>query len=420
MRRLTVVLSLFCIVNFGYSRQFGYDNSEDYLYQDFKESDRIFIDYKPVELEAEVGLGSQCGKISLKNTMKGVLKNLYSERYLNGLVAKLAYASPELFICMLNPKLCNFIKQTKINLNLLAKFRLDQCAIIDKYTTKRASEYTKSRANCIGKRREKGDNLEMAIEACNSDVFDKIYSLTGENKYVTTQKVVNDSLKWLGVKDSKTRDLVYEMVGDTVITKGKVRLDIGSAPSSSMLLYKREEDIQQDTYAHICKDIVERVHAKDTSIQKIVSSYAVKEKFAKLKQQNLINVETLENLSKLPLNRQKRLCKELANAISTEIIRQEIIKAHKLLSAAQMNPHMGDAAAKELQKRIDLLNRHLKLKAYQKTKSLGEVMAFINSEGSKITKEEAQTIRGEISKEIAMKNIREELLFNCVYEARCQ
>ena len=55
----------------------------DYLFgSNSKHGDPIFDRYRTIDLDVDIGIGSDCGRIDIKNTLRAALRNILDTKYL--------------------------------------------------------------------------------------------------------------------------------------------------------------------------------------------------------------------------------------------------------------------------------------------------------------------------------------------------
>ena len=114
----------------------------DYLLKSYgRRKDPVFDEYRTIDLSAELGVGADCGRISIENTMKAALKNVLDARYLEGMGQDILASSPMLLTCYFSPTWCSILKHSRIRANFLSQLRLNQCRAIDAYTDDRVAEF---------------------------------------------------------------------------------------------------------------------------------------------------------------------------------------------------------------------------------------------------------------------------------------
>ena len=139
---------------------------DDYLMKSFNEHhDPIFDNgTQVIDLGVNLGIGSDCGRVNFEGTMKSTLKNLLDSKYYGDVGRNIIGASPMLLTCYMSPTWCAILKHTQVSANFLSQMRLDQCALIDKYTDSRTEDYYKERQDCVRQKiADNGGDLESAM-----------------------------------------------------------------------------------------------------------------------------------------------------------------------------------------------------------------------------------------------------------------
>lgn len=105
---------------------------EDYRWQGYGEVRDSIFNAPEVSLDLDIGITSDCGKIDIKGTVQGALKNILNAKYFKDLGTSIVGASPMLLTCYLSPTWCAILKKFRAQANMLAQLRLNQCKAIDK------------------------------------------------------------------------------------------------------------------------------------------------------------------------------------------------------------------------------------------------------------------------------------------------
>ena len=213
--------------------------SSDYLYQtQGLKKDPVFDEYRSVDLGLNLGIGSDCGRVDFKSTLQASLKNILDSRYFGDMGKDIMAGSPMLLACYFSPTWCAILKHSQINANFMSQMRLNQCALMDKYTDSRVGEYYEERQTCVHRQIESnGGNIEAAMQACNSNrMWDTDVANWSGSKYgekSNSNKLIESSARWAGFdtpEASSTVKLVKNLVGDTVVSRGKVSVEYGDKP----------------------------------------------------------------------------------------------------------------------------------------------------------------------------------------------
>lgn len=429
MRNLVFVILLFSQVL--YAKEFNYRheqelNSNDYLFKDRTEgADSVFDKYQTVDLGFNLAIGSDCGKVDFKNTLQGTLKNLLDAKYFESVGSSILSASPMLMTCYFSPTWCSILKHTRMNANFLSQMRLDQCALIDKYTDQRSEDFKKERQECVRKAIDRNNgNIENALNECQetSEYSFNLSNWAGKRfgDKASQNKLIESSAKWAGFNDDNAKrsvELVKALVGDTVIGKGQISVEYG--PKSKALTPRlRLYQIEKDTYQGLCQKLLKKL---DRSSIDAIKPDELKELGAN-KGENYLDRETLHYLSVLPYIKRGSYCRKLAYSISLTKFSKEMNRSLDILNILEQNPNLPDNRKREItQKRTrlkDSIDSTLKLQRLQNT-PLNQVIAMINKEGKNY---EGAYSKRLLDTKAASKNAKRSrnLLFDCSDGVLCQ
>ncbi len=403
MAYLTIFLLILTVNTYSKDYSANYTSrlsASDYLLKDRgKHSDPVFDVYRTVDLGVDLGIGSDCGRISLKNTLKASLKNLLINREYFGEVGRsILAASPMLLTCYFSPTWCSILKHGRITANFLAQMRLDQCSLIDKYTDSRTEDFYIERQKCVHSAIERKDgNMEQAMKECqNGNVHQYDLSNWAGSRYgkkTSSNKLLESSAKWAGFNDSESNkllDLAKSIVGETIISKGKISINYGTrkvalTPRTYLM------SIEKETYNSLCKNLFQKIDAqKDKhSIEKIVTDNDLRT-ISQNEKERLIDRQTLRSLVYLPLNKRKIACKKLSAAMSLTMFSRKMNRTIDMLTRQSHDPHLPPKWKRKLKEKISKLetsvDRTIKSKK-DENKPLNEVLSLINKEGSKYINE---------------------------------
>ena len=110
----------------------------DYLFNSYgKKQDLVFDQFPTVNLGMDFGIGADCGRINIRDTMRASFKNILDSKYIEDMGQNIIGSSPMLLACYYSPTWCAILKQSQLRASLLANLRLDQCSMIDKYVDHR-------------------------------------------------------------------------------------------------------------------------------------------------------------------------------------------------------------------------------------------------------------------------------------------
>ncbi|MBX9767212.1 MAG: hypothetical protein K2X47_08075, partial [Bdellovibrionales bacterium] len=246
MKTILSFVSIACIVNLAHAEgnDFDYRNKSElrsnaYLFQQQGlKRDPVFDEYRSVDLGINLGVGSDCGRVDFKNTLQATLKNILDSRYFGDMGKDIMAGSPMLLACYFSPTWCAILKHSQINANFMSQMRLNQCALMDKYVDSRVGDFYEERQICVHREIEKnGGNIESAMQTCNSGrMWDTDLTNWAGSKYgekSNSNKLIESSARWAGFDSaagSPAVKLVQSLVGDTVVSRGKVSVEYGDKP----------------------------------------------------------------------------------------------------------------------------------------------------------------------------------------------
>lgn len=429
--RIFIILSLF-IYSSVFAKGFNYRheqglNSQDYLFKDRSDgADDVFNQYQTIDLGFNLAVGSDCGKVDFKSTLQGTLKNLLDAKYFESVGSSILSASPMLMTCYFSPTWCSILKHTRVNANFLSQMRLDQCALIDKYTDHRSEDFKKERQECVHKAiKNNGGNIEKALKECQSgstNSFD-LSNWAGQRfgDKSSQNKLIESSAKWAGFNDQESKrsvELVKALVGDTVIGKGRVSVDYGpknKAITPRLRLYK----IEKDTYQNLCKKLLSKLDGS-MSIDEISDNEL--NKFGKNKGELFLDRQTLHYLSILPFIKRGSYCRKLAYSISLTKFSKEMNRSLDILNILEQNPNLPQNRKFEISKKRsrlkDSIDSTLKLQKLQNT-PLNQVISMINKEGQSYEGSYSKRILETKANRLNSRRTRN-LLFDCADGVLCQ
>ena len=368
----------------------------DYLYGSYGElGDPVFDEYRTVSLDVDIGIGSDCGRINIKNTLSAALRNVLDTKYLGRIGHDILAASPMLLTCYFSPTWCAILKHMQIKANFLAELRLNQCNAINKYMDQRVSDYYEERSDCVQKSIKKEDgNFEKAMESCNNYGDYNLKSWTGDGKNTAENRIIESTAKWAGFEGEGAQrvvDLTKSLIGDTIIKNGTASVDYGPkriqfTPRTYLM------DMKEATYKKLCGELLTKLvnsGGGGANVYKVVSDQDLKDASGSGK--SIIDRQTLLSLSYMPYKKRKIVCRKLSDALALGTYNDDMGKTLDFVSSKiGSNPHLPkekqlDADRKQhtLKDQIELT---LEIENYSST-PLNTVLYQINKEGAQYVKE---------------------------------
>lgn len=394
-RKITLMILLLVSTRtvWAETSQYQYTNElspNDYLFGSYgRKNDPIFDNQRVIDLDIDLGIGSDCGKIDFRNTLRASLSNIFDKKYMEGMFNNILGASPMLLTCYLSPTWCSILKQAQLKANFLANMRMDQCALVDKYVDSRVEDYYQERQQCVRQAiARNGGNGEAALEQCKNYWDVNLSSWSGDGKKGNS-KLLEDSAKWAGFtggQADKVVSLVREFVGDTIVTKGKVSVDFGPrrvqlTPRTHLL------SLERATFSHLCGNVVQKVRqsGRASNVDKVVS----KEDLMKLNgdsSDQLVDRATIRSLAFMPYEARMKACRKLSDAISMSVFAREMNQSLDFLTKVSQNPHLPDQRRQEIDRKRRALKDQVQMTVtlkQQNSEPLNKVLAQINKEGQK-------------------------------------
>lgn len=393
MPKASLFLLLFLIWRHSFSsdtfdyRDTGSLTPEGYLFGSHgKDKDPIFDVYRTIDLDVDLGIGSDCGKINFKNTLRGSLKNILDSKYLGNMGKDIIAASPMLFVCYFSPTWCAILKHSHIRASFLAQLRFDQCRAINSYVDSRVSDYYEERSKCSQNSIKQTDgNLEEAMESCKNYWDADITNWAGDGKS-TENQLIESTARWAGFKGAeaeKTVSLVKSFVGDTIIKKGFISVDYGPrrvqlTPRTYLM------GLKKTTFSKLCSGILKKVinsGGYKANIYRTVTDGELNEIGGSVDRQTLLS------LAYMPYKERELACRKLSDAISMTQFSDEINKTLDFISSKMAtNPHLPENRKAEVERKRKAFTDQVELTLALENKTsepLNEILSQINKEGSK-------------------------------------
>ena len=420
-----IIVSLFLQIppanasNIDYFHTGELEPSDYLLGSNSKAGDPIFDRYRTVDLNVDIGIGSDCGRISIKDTMQAALKNILDTKYLGDMGSDIMAASPMLLTCYFSPTWCAILKHSRIRANFLAQLRLNQCRAINRFVDQRVSDYYESRSSCIQDSIKKHNgNFERAMESCqNYRAFDiRDWSGDGDS---TVNKLIESTAKWAKMTDDESQrivDLTKSFVGDTVIQRGEVSIDFGPrrvqlTPRTYLM------EVRNSIFERLCKGILSKVVRSGgyrANVYRVISNDELQEVSGS--NQIKIDHQTILSLAYMPRKKRVMACKRLSDALAMGIYTEDMGKTLDFISSKMVaNPHLPEKRKAEVDLKRRAFKDHVELTldlAKENSEPLNKVLFQINSDGRMYINE--QIDRNLDSEQGAVQAVRaEEMFFDC-------
>lgn len=366
--------------------------SDDYLLKSFNDHrDPIFDNgAQVIDLGLNLGIGSDCGRVNFEGTMKSTLKNLLDSKYYGDVGKNIIAASPMLLTCYMSPTWCAILKHTQVSANFLSQMRLDQCALIDKYTDSRTEDYYRERQDCVRQKiADNGGDLENAMGSCqnvyNADLKNWAGKSSGDK--AQTNKLIESSTKWAGFTGAdaeRATDLVKAFVGDTVLSQGNISVEYGTRRKAlTPELYLKE--LQGGMQQKLCDGIMVRIDREGAtrSIDQLVSDRELKA-LSPDSSEVLIDRQTVEALAFMPYRQRQAACKRLADTMALTVFTKDVNRSVDVLAVAAQNPNLPPERKAEIEEKRRRLKESVDLTLElqrQRSEPLRNVLHEINEKG---------------------------------------
>ena len=378
------------ILNFENSKRLS--PSEYMLRSHENKDDPIFSkSYQIIDLGLDVGIGSDCGKVDFRGTMRAALKNTLDAKYFGDLGRDIMAASPMLATCYFSPTWCSVLKQGQLSAHFLSQMRLNQCALIDKYTDDRTEDFYRERQTCVRKEigRQSG-NLESALSSCQNPFDLDLTSWTGAGRGdgKSENRLIESSAKWAGLEGDRAGEavnLAKAFVGDTVVSKGHISVDYGpkKVPTTP---YSHLVDLQEKEYSVLCDDLLKKIERERSArtVDEIITYRDLKKLSGDGRP--LIDKETIQAMSFLPRGARDEACRKLSNEMALTLFTKQMNDTLDVLTVASQNPNLPPHRKKEIdEKRASLKeSTDMTLKLHRERNGpLNETVKAINEEGGR-------------------------------------
>ena len=365
--------------------------AHDYLFkrQELKR-DPVFDEYRTVDVGVNLGIGSDCGRIDFRSTLQASLQNILDSRYFGDMGKDIIAGSPMLIACYFSPTWCAILKHSQINANFMSQMRLNQCSLMDKYVDSRVQEFYEERQTCVHREIERnGGNIETAMQTCNSArMWETDLSNWSGSKYgekTSSNKLIASSARWAGLDTPASAgalNLVKNLVGDTVVSRGRVSVEYGDKPFG-ITPRTHLSGIEREVQEKLCQGLLKKIDDAGTNFAQVIR-LADLDAVTGIKDQAILDRQTLRNLAVMPYRARVLYCQRLASSIAIARFSEDMNRSLDILALASQNPNLPEKRKKEIEdKRTALKNSVEATIDLQRERnfSLNEVVAQINQDG---------------------------------------
>lgn len=399
----------------------------DYLMKSREErQDSVFEKYQAIDLGVDLGIGSDCGRVDFKNTLRSSLTNMLDAKYFGDLGRNIIASSPMLATCYFSPTWCAILKHSQLSANFMSQMRLDQCALIDKYTDKRTEDFYEERQTCVHKKiEENGGDLESAMDSCRNVWQADLSNWAGGDSKTPTNKLIESSAAWAGYQGEESKkavDMVKSFVGDTIVTRGKVSVDYGSR-ASALTPQRHLQELRAGIESKLCRQLVQRVFAErgTRSIRDLISDNDLKSVSGNSKEY-LIDRGTIEALAFMPSIQRENACKRLSDAIAMTTLTKDLNRSIDILSVSAQNPHLPPHRKAELEEKSRALKESmdmtLKLER-ERTEPLNRIVSQVNEEGDRYRDHASERILSGEKSRLEQDSVKS-AFFDCADGVMCE
>jgi hypothetical protein len=339
-------------------------------------------------LDVDLGIGSDCGNMDIRSSLKGSLENILNKDYFDQVGRDIIGAAPMLTVCYMSPTWCSILKSSRLEANLVTGTRLDQCKIIDSYADSRVQDFQAERQGCVRKKLlENGGNVDAATDACRGSLSaSRLTSWSGDGEKVSENSLFDASAKWAGFTDKDERSTLNYLkatVGDTVVAQGRVSVrfgDGGAVSSPRHFLEVTSQDIEKK----LCSGLVRRVSENPSQPLVYQVSDAELDALSLGTPIHAIDRRTIRSLSLLPPARRDQACAALARKLAVAIVAYQSNKGMEMMTTLLQNPHLLDHRKAELGRKREEFKDEVQaaLAAENADQApLRETLRYVNQEG---------------------------------------
>ncbi len=385
--------------NLRYEKQRSF-SPNDYLLKSREDrKDPVFDRYQSVNLGVDLGIGSDCGRVDFKNTLRSSLTNMLDAKYFGDLGKNIIASSPMLATCYFSPTWCAILKHGQISANFMAQMRLDQCSLIDKYTDKRTEDFYQERQTCIHQKiQNDGGNLESAMESCGNVWGADLSNWAGGGAKAQTNKLIESSAAWAGYSGpeaSRSVDMLKSFVGDTVVSRGKVSVEYGSR-ASALTPQKHLQELRSGIETKLCRGLVHRVAQSrgQQSTSQLVSDQDLKA-VSGASGEPLIDRQTIEALAYMPELKRSEACKKLSDALAMTSLTKDMNRSLDILTVSAQNPNLPPHRKTELEEKRQAFKESLDMTLAlerERGEPLNRILSKVNEEGLRYRDDSSERI----------------------------
>jgi len=388
--------------------------------------DPVFDRYQTIDLGVNLGIGSDCGRVDFRSTLRSSLSNMLDSKYFGDLGKDIIAASPMLILCYMSPSWCSIVKGAQLNANFLSQMRLDQCALIDRYTDKRVDDFYAERQSCVHKKiEENGGDLEAAMDSCRNIWDVDLTSWAGGGGKTDSNKLLESSSTWAGYEGEaadRSLDLLKSLVGDTVVSKGNISVEYGSR-AAPLTPQKHLQELRSGVHTKLCQNLVVRAATKrgNESITRTVTDRDLKDVSGGA-EEVLVDRQTIEALAYMPILQREAACRKLSDAVAMTTMTRDMNRSLDILTVSSQNPHLPPHRKTELDEKRRTLKESIEITMElqrERNEPLNRVVSQINSEGERYRGETSDRVISSSAAALDHESVRS-AFFDCADNVMCQ
>jgi hypothetical protein len=210
---------------------------------------------------------------------------------------------------------------------------------------------------------------------------------------VESNRLIDSSAKWAGLDgpdQKRSVELVKEMVGDTVISRGNISVEYG--PRQSALSPRSYlQDIEKTTYEKLCLGVMGRLSeaGPGTSPDKVVTSTDLLD-LSPGYEAPLIDRQTIRSLQAMPPRQRDMACRKIADALSMTLFSNDVSKSLDLLTTLAQNPNLPPNRKAEIEQKRKSMKESIEMTlSLQKERNvpLNQVLSQVNQDGARYQNE---------------------------------
>lgn len=228
------------------------------------------------------------------------------------------------------------------------------------------------------------------MEECkNGNAYDfDLSDWSGKGGKVSENKLLESSAKWANLNDeksTKTLNLLKSIVGETVVSKGKISVDygprkIGQTPRGYFL------HLEKSTYKTLCDELLVKAvnQSAKLSFNQIIKDEDLKKVNGESKSIYL-DRQTIRSLVYMPKYKRGMACKKLAKGIALTRFTKEMSDSLDFLYKSSQNVNLPEKRRRQIESKRQRLKDSVSetLELYEKRNDpLNKVLKRINTEGS--------------------------------------